>query len=1809
MASSNGFRNWYSDKKYSVESARLLMKMANIYYNCSAIITSHLHPDENCLYEPTYYTKLILVLFSFLAMIENLVRRDQDIGPSLKNYMISTKLKAISLKQVLPQLALPERKWFELVKKIDEHFELSSTNVKRTRKTDKFLFEEDSINLNNHSNENSTDVINLNMLDTCVEKSKYQWKKDKEMGTYVKDCYTFSPLKGRIFKNGNPVLCLPDVIVNHSHYKECFGTQNFLIYVAEKEKFGKEVRYYQTRNREFINARVYLLKDDQKQDCEPVMIFLPRLNLKFKLDGTKVISEDFKDYRLSQDQHINTLSGLSQYLIIEPDIQSDNLIKFNRKLIIPYHPIKKKESFFSNTIEFNLKKVGKPAYFSYEIDENLEWLNSETIAGSLYLALLYFKTATLDKDLFLKLNSYEICAEILKTCWQNCQYSDAEFNIILNFFENTCPDLEKPWSTYAGSEKKMFTIDNYGSYPHHRNTHAILLRLIYLLLSSYQTDFMIKIDDSRKTLYHHFLYNNLVKYHFNFYLIFKDRIDKRCRLSHEEEKKLLSSCVTKHSNSRISDYYKIALSLESTGEFNTESFSYFLTYLFLRASRQEKEYRWERLDDDEAFIRMLYVVSIFPKEFNPLPEFLLTEKNEIDYNRQYRFDSDMMKMIGDDFLLNYNHNDIVNKETKEKPIGITSDLSNKMHENIIKNRNKALYEFIVDISERCEKIVKSQNIGYIVSNTTGISNFKITLSVKDIDSQLSKKYSYSEIHDNNRSNLDWQVESINTREHYENLKKLFDIKFHYPENINFPLDCDTLPENSLVKEVFSKGYGKAFISDLKESYGQQSSIVEFKEKYFYYSMKEPRKGIDILKELIGDYKKANDYILSNLNEIKIELSVVVDQWVKDDISRKYISESERDDIRKMNIEHENKCQEINNALIQRNILKKPLPLESLQKLLEKYKNDANLKKDVKTWVRNVEDILEEKEDFILKHDHLFNSYLNCCYEENIVDPIVLKFLYQSTQLKTERAQKLELLYSIDKFKFFDILDESDEILSHGKELNYTLGATKSLDGGSIRWEIPFLLFRIIFCEKEFGQFLEKASQLDDCPVVFQRDFRPVSGIGGGSPLVRFVKHEYFQRNIKPKLCQEICKIILQNFCEKQTSIMNDEGECYGSYEEFIEGKCLFKEDKIIKLLKRKSVDMLNSFLLAKGWLSHELLYHVISYRYRVEYGLSEKSEKEIAIPFRGKDLPSENSEFSHPDIMIGFTILSYLYRGLDLKQVKDGLIKLKSDQKRDKNMLLQTCVKENEEWINEHIKKENEEFPLWLKSFKTLDLENENSIKKAHLYLSRNFSFIEYYLSNFAFPNDTKYFEKKITGNAHTLAGEGKNNGFSGTDDRNDTMPESIVSKRLYSQLGTNGKMLHILSRKINQKYETKVDVSNTVKFLDEVCRYAQNDKDCYILIDSGAIITEMTNMDVSKYLIKNIDKRFDGIVYFSDNNSKIMVILRREECVPLSACHIDNKKLFVYLDEAHTRGTDLKLPLTARGVVTLGKNMNKDKLMQAVMRIRDLDFKQSIVIWGLKEMSAEIAIINGIKLDEITSKHVLTWVTYNTIRKNENDLYPVTKEKLKYVIKGRALEYQKKIKEIPMDSLIVAYVSENIDSIENSYGTTPRERNPRDLLNKNMGTYLSEFYPFVKSELENKETYSHFIKELNEHWNDIDRPKMKKIIEKVDKKLPNDILTTNADYNCEQENAREIEEIQHVELASELKNTPSIEIAWDFPKVFEQNFKQNVFKEGSGYPKLKSLKQYFVLTDMNDWRNLKWHSQIFATENFIKTIEAIDAK
>lgn len=50
-----------------------------------------------------------------------------------------------------------------------------------------------------------------------------------------------------------------------------------------------------------------------------------------------------------------------------------------------------------------------------------------------------------------------------------------------------------------------------------------------------------------------------------------------------------------------------------------------------------------------------------------------------------------------------------------------------------------------------------------------------------------------------------------------------------------------------------------------------------------------------------------------------------------------------------------------------------------------------------------------------------------------------------------------------------------------------------------------------------------------------------------------------------------------------------------------------------------------------------------------------------------------------------------------------------------------------------------------------------------------------------------------------------------------------------------------------------------------------------------------------------------------------------------------------IYLDDHHTRGTDLKLPSRARAVVTLSVKLPKEKLVQACMRMRQLGKGQEV--------------------------------------------------------------------------------------------------------------------------------------------------------------------------------------------------------------------------------------------------------------------------
>jgi hypothetical protein len=89
--------------------------------------------------------------------------------------------------------------------------------------------------------------------------------------------------------------------------------------------------------------------------------------------------------------------------------------------------------------------------------------------------------------------------------------------------------------------------------------------------------------------------------------------------------------------------------------------------------------------------------------------------------------------------------------------------------------------------------------------------------------------------------------------------------------------------------------------------------------------------------------------------------------------------------------------------------------------------------------------------------------------------------------------------------------------------------------------------------------------------------------------------------------------------------------------------------------------------LCHGWLS-TYLPHCLAKVNRVSFGLQNEadckaaiaadpmvppSRLKLAVPFLGKDVPSKSSEFAHPDVIIGLTILAYRYSGLRRSDFND----------------------------------------------------------------------------------------------------------------------------------------------------------------------------------------------------------------------------------------------------------------------------------------------------------------------------------------------------------------------------------------------------------------------------------------------------------------------------------------------------------------------------------------------------------------------------
>lgn len=516
------------------------------------------------------------------------------------------------------------------------------------------------------------------------------------------------------------------------------------------------------------------------------------------------------------------------------------------------------------------------------------------------------------------------------------------------------------------------------------------------------------------------------------------------------------------------------------------------------------------------------------------------------------------------------------------------------------------------------------------------------------------------------------------------------------------------------------------------------------------------------------------------------------------------------------------------------------------------------------------------------------------------------FITENNVVGASILRTLELFRSCSR----DVVDESDENFSVKFELVYTMGSQRPTELSPQRW---LFIHQLLHLVRRVAPGVKKKFPLS----IEVNYIRP-----GGFPKIQIL-HDDARQELFKSLLEYICDNGLDGLpISRQPEATRRAFYTYAFNTNLASQEIAAVENQGLMGFWTDATK--GPLLLLRGLLAGGVLGFCLGQkRWRVNYGPDKirKPLTRLAVPYRAKDNPAPRSEFSHPDVIIILTSLSYYYAGLsdsDLLLAFNHL--LKSDQ----------ADMEYQVWV--------EDAPSLPRSYHQLagiNLEDGHQCTE-YLFPSLRFSknAIDYFLAHIVFPKEMKEFPEKLSASGWDI-GEIKTHstvGFSGTNDSRKTLPLSMNQLDLPEQNHTNAMVLECLLRPENsvtfcppRDYTSGSDAQSVLDMVTNLKPPAQ------VILDVGAQILELSNFQVAQeWLALTPDGRVQAVVFFNDKD-ELYVLDRKGRAEPLQISPFAKQleSCYVFLDEAHTRGTDLKLPQHYRAAVTLGADLPKDKLVQ----------------------------------------------------------------------------------------------------------------------------------------------------------------------------------------------------------------------------------------------------------------------------------------
>lgn len=293
-----------------------------------------------------------------------------------------------------------------------------------------------------------------------------------------------------------------------------------------------------------------------------------------------------------------------------------------------------------------------------------------------------------------------------------------------------------------------------------------------------------------------------------------------------------------------------------------------------------------------------------------------------------------------------------------------------------------------------------------------------------------------------------------------------------------------------------------------------------------------------------------------------------------------------------------------------------------------------------------------------------------------------------------------------------------------------------------------------------------------------------------------------------------------------------------------------------------------------------------------------------------------------------------------------------------------------------------------IRSYTGINIDDSNQRDLLFALLRFNMLVIDFWLQHFVYQYEARIFEQKLMCTTWDLCSDQLKyhvTGFSGTNDTKNTLPMPIAQNDLDELESTNENLRQILLRPENQSYESlPVNVSGT----DILKRLTE--RSIPVLLDSGALMLELANEQVAiEWLKMTAEFKYDAAVYF-DSRDSLQTIDRNgiKTEFDFSVYRENLNRCLVYLDDVHTRGTDLKFPLNWTACVTLSGDIARDKTVQSCMRMRQLGTNHRICFWASYEADIGIRKICNLSTgDCITNENVIAFISNNSRRLEQKNM------------------------------------------------------------------------------------------------------------------------------------------------------------------------------------------------------------------------------